>query len=251
MNGRLKSAIGGVRRRRGAALRIAALLALAAPPAADAVPRRIIMLRHGEKQDQYRLCSVGQQRSLALRARYLGKGAADSLFHGGAGPAGIFAVTLHTLELASPAAQSWSLPIQLYSVAPADAMPEKEETLLLNRRTREAAHDVLADPRWDGATVVIVWEHHHIADRRLEGQFPGEKVTLRQLLNLDRLPEVPKDWPGSNYDYFWIVEYADAGSAIPTGFALLKQKFPAPFQALPSNDWGAPDNLPRDIGCLP
>ena len=78
-----------------------------APLVAEAVPKEIIILRHGEKQDGYQLCSVGQQRSLALQANYLGKGAASSLFPVGTGPDGIFAITLHTLELASPIAQSW------------------------------------------------------------------------------------------------------------------------------------------------
>ena len=42
---------------------------------AGATPAQIVILRHGEKQDAYRLCDVGVQRSLALAAQYLGKGA--------------------------------------------------------------------------------------------------------------------------------------------------------------------------------
>ena len=44
-------------------------------PDAVAEPARIIILRHGEKADPYRLCDVGMQRSLALTSRYLGRGA--------------------------------------------------------------------------------------------------------------------------------------------------------------------------------
>jgi hypothetical protein len=238
-------------RREGAALLSAALLVLAVAPAAEAVPKRIIILRHGEKQDEYALCTVGQQRALALQANYLGKGAADSLFPDGTGPDGIFALTLHTLELASPVAQSWGLPLQLYSVVPLHGLSRKEQALQLNQRTRQAANAVLTDLRWDGKTVVMVWEHDHIAKKKLEEQFPNEKVTLRQLLNLDRLQEVPEDWPGGNYDYFWIVDYGNAGSAIPTRFTLLKHKFPNPYEAVPSNDWGTPENLPKNSGCLP
>lgn len=206
----------------------------------EAVPRRIIILRHGEKQNSYQLTPVGQQRSLALRAYYLGKDARKSLFPDGAGPDGIFAVTLHTLELISPAAQSWNLPLHLYSVVPLPNSSKQDFTLQLNQRTREAAHAVLADPRWDGKTVVMVWEHDHIAKQSLEAQFPNEKVTLRQLLNLDALLQVPESWDGDNYDYFWIVDYGDPGSAIPTRFTLLKQVFPPPYDTVPSNDWGTP-----------
>jgi hypothetical protein len=147
----------------GAALLGAALLILVIAPVVDAVPKRIIILRHGEKYDGYELCTVGQERSLALRANYLGKGAANSLFPRGIKPSGIFAITLHSLELASPAAQSWGLPLQLYSVVPLNGQTKADETLLLNKRTQEAAKSVLRDPCWDGKTVVMVWEHEHMA----------------------------------------------------------------------------------------
>jgi hypothetical protein len=89
----------------------------------------------------------------------------------------------------------------------------------------------------------MTWEHDHIADEKLETSFPNEKVTLRQLLNLDTIANVPKTWPGSNYDYFWIVDYA--GSDRPTRFQMSKQSFTAPFQKVPSNDWGTPHKLPK------
>ena len=54
----------------------------------------------------------------------------------------------------------------------------------------------------------MVWEHKHIANEKLEAKFEGEAVTLRKLLKLDILPGVPKTWPGDNYDYFWIVDFA-------------------------------------------
>ena len=241
----------GIINRLGAALLGAALLSLVIAPVVEAVPKRIIILRHGEKQDAYKLCAVGQKRSLALQANYLGKGASNSLFPGGTGPDGIFAVTLHTLELASPTAQSWGLPLQLYSVVPLPGLDKKAEVLQLNQRTLQAANAVLTDLRWDGKTVVMVWEHDHIAMKKLEEQFPNEKVTLRQLLNLDTLPNVPKNWYGGNYDYFWIVDYGNPGSAMPTRFTVQKQVFPAPYVAVPSNDWGTRENLPKDSGCLP
>ena len=250
MNTKHKTERRGILRQLGAPLLSAALLSLAVAPAAEAVPKRIIILRHGEKQDAYKLCTVGQQRSLALQTKYLGKGAADSLFPNGTGPDGIFAITLHTLELASPMAQSWGLPLQLYSVVPLKGMSKKATVLQLNQRTQQAVNAILSEPRWDGKTVVMVWEHDHIAKKKLEAQFPNEKVTLRQLLNLDQLANVPMDWPGGNYDYFWIVDYGNPGSAIPTKFTQQKQVFPSPYEAVPSNDWGTPENLPKNAECM-
>ena len=129
-------------------------------------PSQIIVLRHGEKQDAYRLCEVGVQRSLALAAQYLGKGAKDSLFPKGRAPDAFIAITLHTLELVSPAAQSWGKPVILYSALPMHGQTDEQATAILNRRTQEAARDVMTGAQWAGKTVVMVWEHHHIAERR-------------------------------------------------------------------------------------
>jgi hypothetical protein len=215
------------------------------PLSARAVPRQIIILRHGEKADSYALCSVGVERSLALAQNYLGKGSSNSLLANGESPAGIFSITLHTLELVTPASQTWAQPVIDYSVVP----PKQSETAL-NTQTRRAAHDILTDPRFDGKVVVLVWEHKHIANEKLEKQ-SSDPVTLRQLLHLDVFgTRVPRTWSGDNYDYFWIVDFGNRGSDIPTKFRALKQVFAPPFQDVPSNDWGTPENLPPNSGCL-
>ena len=54
-----------------------------------AAPARIILLRHGEKQNAWALCPVGVERSQALRAQYLGKHAQNSLFRPGETPQGL------------------------------------------------------------------------------------------------------------------------------------------------------------------
>jgi hypothetical protein len=61
-----------------------------------AVPGRIVILRHGGKQDKYALCDVGRERSLALGVQYLGGHTADSVLPS-EGPAALLAITLHTL----------------------------------------------------------------------------------------------------------------------------------------------------------
>jgi hypothetical protein len=48
----------------------------------------------------------------------------------------------------------------------------------------------MVDSRWQGKTVVMVWEHKHIANKKLEHSFPREAVTLRQLLKTGNASEM-------------------------------------------------------------
>ena len=100
----------------------------------------------------------------------------------------------------------------------------------MNRATQLAVTDLISNPAWRGEAVVMVWEHKHIVNTKLERALPHRKVTLRQLLKLDKLKDVP-DLPSGNCDYFWIVDFAQ-GSAIPTGFHVMKQVFSGRFADL-------------------
>ena len=62
------------------------------------------------------------------------------------------------------------------------------------------------------------------------------------------MKSVPETWPGDNYDYFWIVDYAKGGTR-PTRFQSRKQVFAAPFDTVPSNDWGTPPTYPAGSKC--
>jgi hypothetical protein len=230
-------------------LALAALFALSTVATSSAAPSRIIILRHGEKADAWRLCGVGRGRADALAAFYLGRDAAKSLFTKGEEPAAIFAITLHSLELATPAAVTWEKPLTLYSVVHERGVDENAIEMALNRRTQEAARDLMINPLWQGKTVVMVWEHKHIADAKLQAAFAQQAVTLRQLLHLDKLSDVPETWPAGTYDYFWIVEYGNQGSDVPTRFSMVKQEFGARYSKLPANDWGAPNGLTSESGC--
>lgn len=229
---------------------LALLLAVAAAAPALAAPDRIIILRHGEKADDWKLCAVGQQRADALAKFYLGRGAAKSLFGNDEEPAFVFAITLHSLELASPAVATWSKPIILYSVVPEDGQSKDAFTKALNRRTQEAARNILSNPALDGKTVVLVWEHKHIANQELERTFGDEAVTLRQLLKLDILSGVPATWPDANYDYFWILDF-DEHSNVPSSFKMMKQELGPDFGSVPANAWGEPNGLAASSGCKP
>jgi hypothetical protein len=227
---------------------LAALILLGALAPSLAAPARIIILRHGEKADKWKLCDIGEQRADALATNYIGQNAAKSMFAAGEEPAFFFAITLHTLELASPAVASWNKPIILYSVVPEAGLDKDEQTKELNRRTQEAASNIMLNPALNGKTVVMVWEHKHIANAKLEAKFEGEAVTLRKLLNLDVLADVPDTWPDATYDYFWIVDFP-ANSNVPSKFTMVKQEFGAPFASVPTNDWGTPNGLDESSGC--
>jgi hypothetical protein len=215
---------------------------------AFALPAKVIVLRHGEKAkspDNYGLCSIGWSRSLALVNQYLGKGAVAPLLPP-KGPAGIFSITPHSFELISPVATSWGLPQTSYSSVQLPGESEQHFTESLNVRTQQAARDVMTNPRWNNQVVVMAWEHKHIANKSLEESYPGQEVTLRQLLNLDQArfaASVPTTWPSETYDYFWIVTYGKRNSKIPTQFEMVQQEFVPPFQSVPSNAWGQPEDL--------
>jgi hypothetical protein len=225
---------------------IAALVVASGAPVAVAAPTRIIILRHGEKADDWKLCAIGEQRAKALALTYLGRDAIKSLFAGGDEPAFFFAITPNTAALASPSVASWNKPVILYSAEPQES--GEDFTKALNRRTVDAARNVLANPMLEGKTMVMVWEHEHIANEALEAKFENEAVTLRQLFKLDILPGVPKTWPDEAYDYFWIVDFPEH-SNVPSKFEMVKQEFGASFPRVPANDWGAPDGLDAASGC--
>ena len=218
---------------------------------AYAAPSRIILLRHGEKENDYALCDVGQQRSLALRNQFLGKGASQSLFTK-APPSAFFATTLHTLELIAPSANSWDAPIITYPALPLTGRNDIQTMELITNQTQLAATNVMQDPKWNGKTIVMVWEHKHIANKKLTKENPDMLVDLRQLLKLDKLPQrtvkqIPKTWSGANYNFFWIIDYDGKGN--PVEFDVVRQNFTGQYANVPNNDWGVAENLPTNTKC--
>lgn len=212
------------------AIGLAALAGALFAEAAAAQPARIILLRHGEKQNGAELCVVGTLRAEGLAAQYLGKDAPgnETLYGKGGKPDAFFAVTPHTQETAKPSADSWGLQLTVFSVPPKDPNEETD----LGAETQKAAA-ALESKAYDGKTVVIVWEHKHIAKKALN----KEDVTWRELLKLDAIPDadVPKSWEGNNYDDFWIVDYA--GSQ-PTFTTIEQDYIGAAYAQVPNNAWG-------------
>ncbi|MFG1378869.1 histidine phosphatase family protein [Xanthobacter autotrophicus] len=237
------------------------ILAASTLPAfeAQAAPARIILLRHGEKAGPWQLCALGNERARALAAYYLGRNAQKSLFRPGETPKAILAISMHTLDTISPVAQSWEMPVIFYSVMPeprGDGFHLSDKQL--GARTREAVRDMLTKPEWAGQTLVVNWEHDHIAKADLDHDRmaaardaakdlsePAERVTLYDLLRLDRLAGVPYTWPSDTYDYFWIIDF-DAQTGQPSAFTMIKQAFGPPFAHIPQNDWGKSDSGKSD-----
>lgn len=232
---------------------LVALFLAATTLSVHAAPKRLIILRHGEKHDAQSLCSVGKERAQALAAQYLSPTHPLSLLKNDP-PAAILAMTLHTLETARPIAKAWGLEIKTDPIMLMPIQNNRYFNARLNEVNRKQAIDLMENPRWFGKTVVAVWEHYHIASLALQKEFSGEEATLRQLLNLDKvqgLPphSVPDTWPNGNYNFFWIFTYDSPQARAPSSFKVVQQEFAEPFANLPSNAWGAPEPLPANSGC--
>ena len=169
-------------------------------------------------------------------------------------PAAVLAITLHTLETARPIAEAWSMRVPTNQLMLKPVRNNHYFNSLINVQNRRVARNLLEKPGWHGTTVVLVWEHFHIANSALEAEFAGEQVTLRQLLHLDKVTDarndVPKTWPNSTFDYIWILDYDRPAAMVPSRFTSIRQQFMRPFNSLPSNPWGTPELLPLRSGCV-
>ena len=209
-----------------------------------AAPDRLIITRHGEKLNTWQLCQTGLNRAQALSDQYLGAHAADPLFPKKP-PAAIMTLTIHTSETAEPTAHSWNMPTTAYLALPGTDRSAAQLETEINHQNRLAVHDLMNNPEYTGKQVLMVWEHFHTASTALESRYPGEAVTLRQLLKLD---QAPTTWPDHNYNYFWIIDFNADGSI--KAFDTQRQSYSGRYANLPDNAWGMPNNLPDSSGCL-
>lgn len=215
-----------------------------------AAPDRLVIARHGEKLNTWQLCQTGLDRAQALSDQYLGSSAIDPLFPGGP-PAAIMTLTIHTSETAEPTAHSWGMPATAYLALPGTDRSAAQLETAINHQNRQAVQDLMNNPAFSGKQVLMVWEHFHTASSALESRYPGERVTLRQLLHLDQPPFagiVPTTWPDSNYNFFWIVDFNPDGSV--KAFNTKRQVYKGRYGSLPNNDWGTPERLSDQSACL-
>jgi hypothetical protein len=231
-------------------LTLFALAACAVSVNSLAAPDRLVITRHGEKLDTWHLCQTGLDRAQALSDQYLGAEASESLFPK-APPAAIMTLTIHTSETAEPTAHSWGMPTTNYIALPSANRTHSQLEAELNRQNLLAVQDLMNNPRYTGKQVLMFWEHFHTASAALESRYPGEQVTLRQLLKLNQPPfakQVPATWPDSSYNFFWIVDFNPDGSI--KAFSTKRQVYQGRYANLPNNDWGTPENLTADSRCL-
>jgi hypothetical protein len=203
---------------------------------ASAQPAKIIILRHGEKKNGHELCTTGTLRAQALAAQFLGRNATPALLS--EPPAAVLAITLHTIETATPAALTWGLQPQASPMPGRGKGEEKDSDL--DEATKAAAQDVLTNPVYEGKTVIMVWEHKRIASE----EHNAARTSLRTLLHLDQATNPPpKKWEGENYNFFWIVTYG------PRNLVMVDtsqdQAFTGKFFVLPDNGWGEPEQNKR------
>ncbi len=146
------------------------------PLAAQAVPAEIILLRHGEKVNPFRLSAIGEERARAQAQVYLGKDASNGLLPTGTQPAALMTVTLHTIETMTPTSLSWGIPETAYSAVPEWFLSESQKKTQETTRTQEAAYALLHNPQYDGKAVIVMWEHARIASSKLEKAFLVSKL---------------------------------------------------------------------------
>jgi hypothetical protein len=105
------------------------------------------------------------------------------------------------------------LPVVAFSVSP--GLDDAAKNKVFDVRTQQAANDAMSRK----GTVVMIWEHHRIADAKLP-----QECTLRRLLDLDRLGDkVPTTWPEDDYGSIWVVDYGKHGR--PKKFEVRQQNF--------------------------
>lgn len=156
--------------------------ALLGATVAAAAPAQIIFLRHAEKPEiGIELNDRGRERAQALPALFSKDPRA--LEHGPA--AVIFAMrqakpstSLRPILTMEPTARALGLTL--------DTRFSRDEVVAL-------AHALLTDPRTNGKTVVVCWEHDAI---------PKVVAALGWR-------QGPDDWPGKAYDRLWVLDFAD------------------------------------------
>ncbi len=157
----------------------------------SALPKRVIIFRHGEKELKCgNLSDQGVQRSIALTRYFLSN--PPILLN--RTPRAFFACEPRTIQTISPIAESFPQvgrilfqPVIVYYALPYDPVRFKELTL-------EASQEILENPRYNDSVLLVCWEHYNIP------------ILARAL----GVPQVP-DWPNDSYDMFWVITYTGCG----------------------------------------
>jgi hypothetical protein len=151
----------------------------------EARPAQIFIIRHAEKVEDGEILSLkGFERAAALAPFFMGT--PEFTKHGP--PVAIYAM--------KPTDHDFSVrPVQTVSVL-SSALKLGINDSYSRNKFPDMATQILSDPKYDGKTVLISWEHKNI---------PGIATALGA-------KDVPPKWNGEEFDRVWVLTYQDDGS---------------------------------------
>lgn len=155
----------------------------------EAIPKRVIILRHGEKESECgNLSPRGVERSFAL-ARYFQNNSAILLCQT---PKACFACEGRTIQTITPTAESFfqssNIPFQHVNVY--YALPDVQRERLV-AVTHKVSYEILQNSIYNNKVLIVCWEHRNIP----------------RLAHLLGALDAPDHWPDDSFDMFWIITY--------------------------------------------
>lgn len=160
----------------------AAAVAMARPwslLAAASKPAEILLIRHGEEEAHHpdeHLNGVGRKHANALPDLFPVQFAAPAFLFA----AQSSAASHRSVETLTPLSEKLHLPIN-----------DRYE----DNQYRQLAKEILSNPTYTNARILICWQH---------SQLPK----LAAALGATR---APKDWPGTQFDHVWRLQYSASG----------------------------------------
>lgn len=152
----------------------------------SAIPKRVVILRHGEKYTtSINLTPKGELRAKRL-AEYFSK-LPDVIYN--QKPYAILGITPHTMVTMAPTAKLFKLPIVSFFSFTKNKQEIKEYSKLAAKILRE-------DPIYDNKVIIACWEHRELP------------VLARTL----GAKQAPSNWPGKQFDHFWIIDFNPDGT---------------------------------------
>jgi hypothetical protein len=155
----------------------------------NAVPKRVIILRHGEKEPVCgNLSPRGVLRSLALAQFFTN----NPPILCNRIPKAFFACEPRTIQTITPTAESFpqtrNIPFQ--HVNDYFALPDVDRPRLV-QVTQQVSREILNNQKYTNKILVVCWEHRNIP-------------LLAHLLGALQAPDV---WPDESFDMFWVITY--------------------------------------------
>jgi hypothetical protein len=194
-------------------------LVLLASLKVHAVPNKIILIRHGEKEfrkEESELNSQGCQRAFLLPNFFKSWDNIEAIY-------------------AQQPKKDWKAIRTLQTVAPtADFLNLSINNHYLRNEIQELVQDIFSRPDLNGKTVLIAWEHSMIPKMAQEFGLP-----ITQNLN---------DWRGEVFDQAWILTFKGSTPGIPELEIVAEHLLPTDITNEQSGiqNWGKPEPSQTD-----